>query len=109
MLSAPWIVKQARLAAGLSQAELASRMGTTQSAVARLESAGANPRLETIQRAVRAAGQTLEVTMRPARPEVDETMIAANLRLDPAERLGRFASAYESVAKLARKTAPGSG
>lgn len=97
------IVKQARLAAGLTQAELAERAGTTQSAVARLESAEANPRLATVLRAVEAAGHELEVTVRFRRPAVDETMIAANLRLDPAARLHRFAAAYGSVAKLARK------
>jgi transcriptional regulator with XRE-family HTH domain len=103
------IVKQARLAAGLTQAELAERIGTTQSAVARLESAGANPCVETLLRAVEAAGQELEVELRPRRSAVDETMIAANLRLDPAARLRRFAAAYESVAQLARKATPVGG
>jgi len=106
MLLAPLIVRQARLAANLTQAELAQRMGTTQSAVARLESANANPRVATVLRAIEAAGQELELSMRPAQPAVDETMIAANLRLDPAARLRRFAAAYESVANLARKATP---
>lgn len=107
MLHAASIVKQARLAAGLTQAELAERIGTTQSAVARLEAADANPRVATLLRAIEAAGQTLDATLRPRTVAVDETMIAANLRLDPAERLRRFAAAYASVAKLARKAARG--
>jgi transcriptional regulator with XRE-family HTH domain len=109
MLDAFSIVRQSRRAAGLTQAELAERIGTTQSAVARLESAGANPRVATLLRAVEAAGQQLEFEVRPRRPGVDETMIAANLRLDPAARLRRFAAAYESVASLARKAAPAGG
>jgi transcriptional regulator with XRE-family HTH domain len=40
----------ARLAAGLTQADLASRLGTTQSAVARLESGGSSPTIETLCR-----------------------------------------------------------
>lgn len=109
MFHAPSIVRQARLAAGLTQAELAKRMATTQSAVARLESPDANPRVSTVLRAVEATGHALEMTMRSDRPAVDETMIAANLRLDPAARLRGFAAAYDSVAKLARKTASARG
>jgi ribosome-binding protein aMBF1 (putative translation factor) len=40
----------ARLAAGLTQAELAARLNTTQSAVARLESGETLPRVETLCR-----------------------------------------------------------
>jgi hypothetical protein len=40
-----------------------------------------------------------------SRPTVDESLIAANLSVDPAERLRRFAAAYKSVAELARKAA----
>ena len=40
----------ARREAGLSQAEVAERMGTTQSAVARLESGELDVRLSTLQR-----------------------------------------------------------
>lgn len=103
MLRPSSIVRQARLAAGLTQAELAERIGTTQSAVARLESPDANPRVATLLHAVEATGHALDVTVRSDRPAVDETMIAANLRLDPAARLRGFAAAYDSVAKLARR------
>lgn len=109
VLNAPSVIRQARLAGGLTQAELAERMGTTQSAVARLEAADANPRVATLLRAVEAAGQALDATVRPRPASVDETMIAANLRLDPAERLRRFAAAYDSVAKLARRAEPTDG
>ena len=41
-------VRERREAQGLSQSELARRMRTSQSAIARLEAGGAQPRLQTI-------------------------------------------------------------
>jgi transcriptional regulator with XRE-family HTH domain len=99
MVSTAQLVRDARTSAGLTQAELAQRMETTQSVIARLESPGANPRLSTLERAIAAAGRTLEVGLGPSFG-LDETLIASNLRLDPAERLRRFASAYAAVRRL---------
>ena len=45
---------------GLSQTEVAARMGTSQSAVARLESGDADVRLSTLERYVAALGQQLD-------------------------------------------------
>jgi DNA-binding Xre family transcriptional regulator len=45
-----------RQAAGLSQTEVAARMGTSQSAVARLESGGADARASTLERYAAAIG-----------------------------------------------------
>ena len=46
----------ARARAGLTQAEVAQRMGTTQSVVARLESGRRPPSLRTVQRYAQAVG-----------------------------------------------------
>lgn len=46
----------ARVRAGLTQAELAGRMGTTQSVVARLESGARLPSVKTLLRFARATG-----------------------------------------------------
>lgn len=48
-----------RLAAGLSQTEVAARMGTSQSAVARLESGLANTRAATLERYAAAIGSEI--------------------------------------------------
>lgn len=48
-----------RRALGLSQTDVAAHMGTSQSAVARLEAAAADVRLSTIERYAAAVGQTL--------------------------------------------------
>jgi transcriptional regulator with XRE-family HTH domain len=45
-----------RQAAGLSQTEVAARMGTSQSAVARLESGAADTRASTLERYAAAVG-----------------------------------------------------
>jgi transcriptional regulator with XRE-family HTH domain len=101
MLSAPDLLRDARRTAGLTQAQLAERLGVSQSEIARLEKRGANPRLGTLLEAIRAAGFTLEARVKPRRGTVDETMIAANLRLTPAERLAHFTAAYNSIRELA--------
>ncbi|MHB1584376.1 MAG: helix-turn-helix domain-containing protein [Acidimicrobiales bacterium] len=49
-----------RQALGLSQTEVAARMRTSQSAVARLESAGADVRLSSLERYAAAVGARLE-------------------------------------------------
>jgi predicted transcriptional regulator len=54
---------RARTKAKLSQAELAKRIGTTQSAVARLEGGGVSPSLATLRRYAEATGSRLEVSL----------------------------------------------
>lgn len=53
----------ARKRAGMTQAALAERMGTTQSAVSELEGGETDPRLSTLQRYARAAGTELSVSV----------------------------------------------
>ncbi|HEX2046091.1 MAG TPA: helix-turn-helix transcriptional regulator [Gaiellaceae bacterium] len=57
-----------RRARGLSQAELAERCGTTQSAIARLEAGGRPPRIDTLLRLANALDCDLVVELRP-RPD----------------------------------------
>ena len=49
-----------RLSVGLSQTEVAARMGTSQSAVARLEAGEADVRLSTLERYAAAVGMDLD-------------------------------------------------
>ncbi len=55
------LVHRLRAEAGLTQAEMAERMGTTQSAVARMEGGGTRPTLETLEKLAGAVGQELVV------------------------------------------------
>lgn len=58
-------ILKARAAAGLTQADVATRIGTTQSAVARLESAVGkhSPSIATLQRYALALGYKLQVRL----------------------------------------------
>jgi ribosome-binding protein aMBF1 (putative translation factor) len=55
-------VIQARAKAGLTQAQLARRMATTQSVIARLESGRARPSTKTLERLATATGTRLRIT-----------------------------------------------
>jgi transcriptional regulator with XRE-family HTH domain len=55
------LVFRLRTEAGLTQAELAQRMGTTQSAIARIEGGGSRPTLETLERLAAAVGKEFVV------------------------------------------------
>jgi len=58
-------VLKARAEAGLTQAEVAARIGTTQSAVARLESAESrhSPSIATLQRYAKALGYKVQIRL----------------------------------------------
>ena len=58
-------VAEQRRARELSQAELAELTGTTQSAIARLESGGRPPRIDTLLRIANALDCELNVELRP--------------------------------------------
>src|SRR5271165_1720541 len=81
------VLADARRRAGLTQADLAKRLAVSQAAVAQLERADSNPRLATLDRALRAAGVELVVATRPRRPTVDESLVRRQLEIEPAERL----------------------
>jgi transcriptional regulator with XRE-family HTH domain len=53
---------------GLSQTQVAARMGTSQSAVARLESGDADVRLSTLERYAAALGHQLDITLKKEQP-----------------------------------------
>lgn len=55
------LVYRLRTEASLTQAELAARMGTTQSAIARMEGGGTRPTLDTLEKLAGAVGQELVV------------------------------------------------
>jgi transcriptional regulator with XRE-family HTH domain len=95
------LVRDARRAAGLTQAQLADRLGTTQSAIARLEAEGANPRISTLTRALDACDREILLEARPRRSSIDETLVAGRLRLTPEQRIKSFEHAYTETRKIA--------
>ena len=82
----PHLVREARRRAGLTQEQLAARVGTTQSAIARLESGRTSPSLAYLTRLLEACGLDLRIELAPL-DEHDWTLAEQNLALSPAERL----------------------
>lgn len=80
------LVREARKRVGLTQRELADRLGTTQSAIARLENRRSTPSFDTVFRAVRACGLDLDI-MLVERDDSDWAQAAALLRLSVGDRL----------------------
>lgn len=61
-------VRSLRATAGLTQKELAERMGSSQSVVARLEGGGVFPTIETLERVAAALGAQLDIVLRAGSP-----------------------------------------
>ena len=57
---------RARIQSGLTQEALATRMGTTQSVIARLEGGTKLPSTKTLQRIAKATGTHLRIEFEPA-------------------------------------------
>lgn len=94
------LIRKARGSADLTQAELGRRLGISQAAVAQLERPGANPTVARLDEVLRAAGRRLELSDAPVMDNVDETLLARNLRLTPAERLAAFETAHRELEEL---------
>lgn len=100
------LLREARLRAGLTQSQLAERAGTTQSAVARWETGGTRPSLETLVRLIRACGLELRVELEELDPHT-WSLIERNLALSPEGRLRQLVNTVrfirEGRAALARR------
>jgi transcriptional regulator with XRE-family HTH domain len=91
------LIRRTREAEGLTQAALARRLGITQPSVARLEAAGDEVGVGTLQRALNAMGRALELRVVARPSSVDETLLHRTLAMTPDERLKSFESWYEDV------------
>ena len=94
------LIREARLAEGLTQAALARRLGITQPAIARLEAAGDEVTVATLQRALNAMGRALvlQAVHRPS--SIDETLLNSTLSLTPDQRLKRFKQWYDGMQSM---------
>ena len=100
------IIRTAREAEGLTQAQLARRLGITQPSVARLEAAGDNVTVATLQRALSVMNRTLEIRSALMPSSVDETLIVEALKLSPGERIERHDDEYEAMRAFANEVQP---
>lgn len=82
------LIREARRRARLTQAELARRLNTRQSVIARWESGQRSPTYETLERAAEACGLQLDVELRwKEELAASRQAVARMLRLSPQERL----------------------
>jgi transcriptional regulator with XRE-family HTH domain len=95
------LIRESREAAGLTQTELAARLGISQPALARLERPGSNPAVWTLARVMRATGNRLQLRRSPMRSGIDETLVAQQLRLTPQQRLESLEHMYAEARQLA--------
>jgi transcriptional regulator with XRE-family HTH domain len=82
------IIREARLKAGLTQTELADRLGRDRAQVARWETGGQEPSFENLQAVVEACGFSLrvEIAEREETPALDAEL-DASLLAAPQQRV----------------------
>lgn len=93
------LIREARRRAGLTQAELATRAGTTQSGIARWESGRTAVSLDDVRRLVRLCGFDLEVAIVPY-DDSDMAQAERLLDLTPQERIDRHRRVVRQMAQL---------
>lgn len=95
-------LRRSRKHAGLTQRELAQRAGVPQSVIAKIESGRSTPRVDTLDRLLRAAGHRLEASPRSEVDAQDWAQVLDNRRLSPAQRLDKLAAYARFHRKLRR-------
>jgi hypothetical protein len=87
-MTAAQIIREARLKAGLTQTELAARLGRERAQVARWEIGGQEPSFENLQSVVEACGFSLriEIAEREETPALDAEL-EASLPQAPQQRV----------------------
>ena len=91
-MGAGQLIREGRRRAGLTQAALAERLGTSQSVIARWETGAVSPSFETLRRVLRACGFELDVALVSHEEGFDHdwSLALQNLRLSPEERLDQI-------------------
>lgn len=80
------MVRQSRRRAGISQRELARRLGTKQCVIARWESRATSPTVESVSSVALACGFGVEWRLTPIDQDL-ERVITEQLQRTPAERV----------------------
>ena len=80
------LIREARRRAALTQAELAQRLATSQSTVARWETGRQAPSFDTVIRALRACGLDLDIHLVPY-DDSDASLFDRHLAMTPDQRL----------------------
>ena len=81
------LLREARRKHGVSQARLAIRAGTTQSAISRIESDRVSPTVETLRELLHMLGEDLVLEATAREWGVDRTQIQERFRSTPGQRV----------------------
>lgn len=93
-------LRQARRSRGLTQRDVADALGTTQSAVARLEAGHTSPRLSTLTAYASAVDLTITTVGRDVLGDGARAIEAALTRADPGEALRAIVQLVDDAALL---------
>lgn len=83
------LLREVRRRRGVSQTRLATRAGTTQSAISRIEGDRVSPSVETLRELLHLLGEDLVLSAEAADWGVDRPMTRANLAHSPEGRVKR--------------------
>ena len=98
-MTAARMLNTARRRAGMTQRALARATGIPQASIARIERGLTVPRVDTLQRLLRATGQDIELEQRLGQG-IDQSGIHELLALSPEERIHRGMRAARSLASF---------
>ncbi len=98
------LLREARLRAGLSQAELARRAGKARSAIGRWERGEVLPSFETLRELVRACGLDIGYGLY-SYDDHDAGLVRASLQHTPAQRLWTGVRAANTLHRMATTAA----
>jgi transcriptional regulator with XRE-family HTH domain len=87
----------------VSQAQLGTRAGTTQSAISRIERDQVSPSIETLRSLLYLLGEDLDLTVTERDSGVDPTMIRERLKLSPGGRVD-YGTAFADSLIRGRRT-----
>jgi transcriptional regulator with XRE-family HTH domain len=83
------LLRDARRRHGLSQRSLATRAGTTQSAISRIERDRVSPSIETLRELLYLLGEDLTLSSIPRDSGIDRSLNETNLTFTPGHRVRR--------------------
>lgn len=97
------LLRDTRRAYGISQAELAIRANTTQSAISRIEAGKVSPSFETLRELLRLLGADLILELSARDAGVDLTLNEGNFGLSPSARVERGLGWADQVLRIQRE------
>jgi transcriptional regulator with XRE-family HTH domain len=103
------LIRERRLANGLTQSQLAIRAGSTQAAISRLERGELSPTFETFERLLLVIGEEVDVSVRRIAGDHDRARVLSMRKRPPEERLAlgiswnRLAGTFARAGVAARR------